>query len=85
MKATHQKRPYLAECVRWDGTNFDELGSIFSDIENVGSSGWLMVRGKQVFGIPLGYWVVTGENGQVKVYSDAIFNIKYETTSTSTL
>lgn len=74
---THQKRPYKARCVQWVGINTEEIVSLLKDVQPWGD--YLMYRYPNGVGtLRMGDWVVVGENGQVKCYTDAVFRIKYE-------
>jgi hypothetical protein len=75
---THKKRAYLADCIQWDGSNFEEVRELFPDAENfidqfitLRGHGWLKT-------LKIGDWLVVGENLEVKCYSPEIFEIKYE-------
>lgn len=77
MKPTHQKRAYCAECVQWDGMNTSEVLGLFEDATTWKE--YLMIRyGDGIATLQIGWWVVTGENGVVKCYSDEVFRVKYE-------
>lgn len=81
---THQKHPYLAHAIQWDGDNtpavFEALKGFAKDVyPSVYNVDHIYIRHEHgVTVIRKGWWVVTGENGEVKVYSDEVFNIKYE-------
>jgi len=84
-KYTHQKHPYRAHAIQWDGKNTEEV------IEVLTSAGadvqphmeCLMLRYKDRVNLNIDTmkitdWIVRGENGMVKCYTDKVFNEKYE-------
>lgn len=75
-----QKRPYKADCIQWTGDNFDEIAimMVAHDVSRYGDR-YVMIRHKTgISTLDIGGWVVRGENGYVKTYSDRVFKIKYE-------
>lgn len=81
---THQKRPYRAVVVVWDGTNIDQIRSLLDTVSTWGAT-QLMVRWRDpatgrsgIETLDIGSAVVTGENGAVKIYDAKTFAIKYE-------
>lgn len=91
MKYTHQKRPYMATCIQWNGNNVEDVKEMLehtprTTVEHRGvylvlrtvelnAEGFDMLRISTLFH---GDWVVQGENRKVKVYTDAVFWEKYE-------
>jgi hypothetical protein len=82
MNYTHRKRAYHANAIQWKETN---LGEVLDALRGAGLSAvWhapnhVMIRdGSSIETIEPGYWVVRGENGQVKTYTDTVFKTKYE-------
>jgi hypothetical protein len=74
---THQKRPYRAKCLQWDGTNAAALDDVLQHLTEHGSE--LLIRHHgMIETLRVGDWVVTGENGEVKCYTDEVFRVKYE-------
>ena len=78
---THQKRPYRALAVQFTDYNAEEVMAVLksngADPHEYGE--YIMIRFKNgIETISVGSWVVVGENGSVKCYSDETFNIKYE-------
>ena len=87
---THRKRPYYAKALQLTAHNFDLIiNTILATNKEASASRYgadaIMVR----FVNPLprqctpdtmrvGDWVVTGENGVTKVYTQEQFSIKYE-------
>ena len=77
MPYTHQKRPYLAHAIQWDGNNFEDVAALLPNSEVY--RGCLMIRHESgIWCMSHGDWAVKGMNGQVKVYSDEVFRVKYE-------
>lgn len=87
---THKKRPYHATCVQWTGDNFEQVKAMFGDSfgtlepycpRSIGVvSKVVFIRfepGECTVMRPFD-WAVKGENGDVKIYSDDIFHVKYE-------
>lgn len=76
---THQKKPYQAKCVQWDGNNVNAIRQlVMMDVVQHGAS-YLAIRHENTIStISPGWWVVKGENGQVKCYSDEAFRVKYQ-------
>ena len=77
---THQKKPCRAICVQYNGSNNDEVFSLLSaggfSVERMGE--YIILRKEEhLKAITAGEWVVQGENGAVKTYSDSEFNVKY--------
>jgi hypothetical protein len=79
MKFNYQKRPYKAECIQWDGLNGQEICAMFDDAVLYGSDAIMIRHQAGVSTVRLGGWVVRGENGMVKTYSDHDFTVKYIT------
>ena len=81
-KYTHMKRPYRAICMQLTEYNQEEVISLLlqNDVIPHAYDEAIMVRfgwGKIDTILPT-FWVVIGENGDVKFYPDGIFHIKYE-------
>jgi len=79
---THQKRKYKAVCKQLTEDNQEEIISFLkqNDVEPHSYGEAIMVRfgwGKIDTILP-SFWIVVGENGDVKFYPDGIFHIKYE-------
>ena len=89
---THQKRPYRARCIQFDGGNFEAIKGLIPNSElghyPLYLSGFgaceqrkpcILVRHPGgISTLYTGYWAVQGENGAVKVYSDEVFRTKYQ-------
>ena len=84
---THQKRPYRATAVQFTNTNAEHILTILNQNAEALKYGptEIMIR----FAVPMqgrklidvithGDWVVTGENDEVKVYTNEQFKLKYE-------
>jgi hypothetical protein len=79
MKATHQKTPYLAEAIQWDGHNSAQVITLINADVRETEGKYLMVRAaNDIFTMVPGWWAVKGENGIVKCYSNDVFNVKYQ-------
>jgi hypothetical protein len=81
MSFTHRKRAYHAHAIQWDGNNLEELRELLDNVQ-VHDDEHLMVRHAQgpltIQTLKVGDWVVQGENGVVKCYTDEVFRTKYE-------
>lgn len=87
MNYTHEKVPYYASAVQWTGQNDKEVLALLNNRDTYATRYGLyqiMVRfshpaegQKMIDTLDAGSWIVTGENGQVKCYTDKQFNIKY--------
>lgn len=84
MTYTHQKRPYRAEVITWDGENIEEIRSLLDTASTWGAT-QLMVRWKDsetgrsgIETMNIGDVVVKGENNKITIYTKAVFDIKYE-------
>ena len=75
---THMKRPYRAQAIQWDSSNTSEIMQMLSSTSRL-YNGKLMLKHKNGDFSTLSPtdWVVKGENGEVKRYSDEVFNTKY--------
>lgn len=74
---THKKRSYRAHAVQWDGVNTWEICDMMPSVTPYASA--LMVRYHGgIKTMKKGDWAVKGEDGKVKIYSDEVFKIKYE-------
>ncbi len=78
MKYNYQKRAYKAEALQWSGSNFDEIAELFPTAEEYGNEYVIIRHQYGISTLQRGSWIVTGENGEVKAYKDAMFKIKYE-------
>jgi len=93
MTYTHRKRAYHANAIQWKETNLGEVldalrGAGLSAVWHAPNH--IMIRsytpintlappgGRTIETIEPGCWVVRGENGQVKTYTDTVFKTKYE-------
>lgn len=87
MNHTHRKKAYTAECMQWN-THSDK-DNIIQTLQDHGYEvtqygHCIMIRyndGRDENSIDtmyIGDWLVTGENGNIKRYTDDVFNIKYE-------
>lgn len=76
---THQKRPYRARCVQFDGYNYDIIVPLFKDATKYGEDHIMVRYGHGIVTLRVGDWTVIGEDGRIRVYSDEVFHIKYET------
>ena len=88
-KFSHQKRPYRATVIIWDGTNTDAIRTVLDTASTWGDT-QLMVRWRDpvtrrsgIETLDIGSAVVTGENGAVKIYDAQTFAIKYEALDSS--
>lgn len=80
---THRKRPYHAEAVKWDGSNYDAIKALIPQAEKpyftAYGNGYIAIRTTgRLDTLAIGDWVVRGENGQVKCYKPEAFESKYE-------
>jgi hypothetical protein len=78
---THQKRPYRAMAIQFNETNVEEVMSVIrtNGAEPHEYGEYIMIRFPNgIEMISIGSWVVVGENGDVKCYSNDVFHIKYE-------
>ena len=75
------KRTYRGTCVQWDGNNIQELSELMTDDSKLVQYDMLvMVRiDGLIYTLKPTDWVVRGENGMVKHYTDDVYNIKYVT------
>ena len=84
MPYTHQKRPYRAEVIEWLATNLDEVRTMLDDVTLYGSD-QLIVRWQDTLShkcgittLKIGDMIVRGENGVVRTYPRAVFDVKYK-------
>ena len=91
---THQKRPYCANAVQFTNTNTEHILTILNQNAEALKYGptEIMIRfaepmqGRKLIDvIKHGDWVVTGENGNIKIYTNESFYIKYEKFNEGTL
>lgn len=82
---THVKKPYYAYCVQYTDDTEREVINLIATAGGEASpyAGALMVRwfGKQSPSINMfykGMWLRQGENGVIKLMTDAEFTMKYE-------
>ncbi len=82
MRSTHQKRAYRARALQWDGTNtLDIIDALRHEhVTRLDEHPeYLIIRhAPHISCLSLGDWVVVGENGAVKTYTDVVFKTKYE-------
>lgn len=84
---THQKKSYLAICLRWNGNNTDDVINLIkssgaaADIFNDS----IMIRWQDSLNYKcsietmyIGDWVRKGENNVLKIMKDPEFQLKYE-------
>lgn len=91
---THKKRPYKAFAIQWNGHNTDDVFELLSPFASVcihkygkeeTSNEYIMIRFNDkldgrpsIYTMSIGEWVVMGENGKTKCYTDEVFKVKYE-------
>jgi len=82
---THVKRPYRAYCMQYTSETEKRVVDLIAEAGGEASpyAGDLMVRwfGKQTPVIDMfhrGMWLRQGENGVIKLMTDAEFQLKYE-------
>ena len=78
MKLSHRKRAYKADAIQWDGTNTEVVFDAYPGAELFGSRHIMVRHAEGISTLNIGDWVVRGENGEVKSYSDDVFKVKYE-------
>jgi hypothetical protein len=73
----YEKTPYKADAIQWDGRNSAEVIAMF-DEACLYDTDHIMIRyDGSIVTLSHGWWVVTGENGYIKCYSDKVFRVKY--------
>lgn len=78
---THQKHPYRATAIQWNGQNTQELLDSLPGASLYGKNHLMLRHAAGISTLSLGWWIVKGENSAVKCYSDEVFRIKYEALS----
>jgi hypothetical protein len=74
---THAKRPYMAHAIQYNG-NAETIMQLVPSLRLDWVGGEINARiGDNIRHLKHGYWVVKGENGNVKIYDNATFNVKY--------
>jgi hypothetical protein len=75
---THVKHPYLAHAIQFNGQNTAQIIELAPGIRLDWVGGEINARiGDNIRHLKHGDWVVKGENGNVKIYDNATFNVKY--------
>ena len=79
-KYTHKKRPYLAHAIQWDESNLESIAAMLpkAEVQMVGRVAFIRYEPGECDIMRPRDWIVKGENGDVKLYSDDIFRVKYE-------
>lgn len=79
---THRKHPYYATAIQWDQTNLKAISNLIGDkarsVSAVGQVVFIRYEPGECNIVRPNGWVVKGENGDVKIYDDETFRIKYE-------
>jgi hypothetical protein len=76
-----KKVAYYGESVQWDGSNLLKMQELCSGLvcRLLKYDDLLMVRlNNEIFTLKVGDWMVKGENGEVKHYTNEIYHIKYQ-------
>jgi hypothetical protein len=74
---THAKRPYMAHAIQYNG-NAETIMQLVPSLRLDWVGGEINARiGDNIRHLKHGDWVVKGENGNVKIYDNATFNVKY--------
>ncbi len=73
-----QKRAYKARSIQWDGTNTEEVLDVFPNARLHGSNHLMVRHAEGVSTLELGAYIVIGENGEVKAYTEETYHVKYE-------
>lgn len=92
MTPTHKRRARHAEALQFNDANIQDVLAKLHQTEGCtaepykGNTGMILVRNTisdgmnpGIYTLYVGDWLVTGENGEMKHYSDYQFKIKYET------
>lgn len=78
MAFNYQKRPYRALCAQWKGDNAAEI-IVMLDNAHVFRDEFIVVRQPgRIHTLRLGDWVLKGEDGTARFYTNENFRIKYE-------
>jgi hypothetical protein len=83
MNPTHERIPRRAECLQWDGENSEAVIELLLRGGLVGGlfreCSYILARedGRVKCGISRGQWVLMGEDGKIRVYSDDEFKVMY--------
>lgn len=79
MNPTHQRRPRKAECLQYTGVNTTDALAMLNDDECQQHTGGIIVRRKwDIALVRVGSWILKGEDGKIRILSDADFLSKYE-------
>ena len=79
MSFTHQKRPYRANCIQFTKDTLSSILALFDNSESLRDGEYILIRTlKGITCLQKGDWIVTGENGESKFYTDGTFKIKYK-------
>lgn len=80
MNYTHKKRQYNAHAVQWTQNNLVDVQAMLpsAEISKVGDVAFIRYAPGECNVMKSLDWIVKGENGDIKIYSDDIFHIKYE-------
>lgn len=80
-KPTHEKIPYGASCVQWDGDNHVALLDM---VDNACLSGPYHIVIRHKFGIStmrIGDWLRVGSDGSIKIITPEVFAVRYRAIS----
>ena len=79
-----QKRPYRAVCVQWNGNNAAEIFKLLENTKLINSvevfrEEFIFIRyAGGTHTLKRSDWVIKGEDGVARIYTDEVFQIKYE-------
>ena len=78
-----QKHPYRADCIQWTGINTQEILDKLAKVEvlraEVFRKDFILIRFDEcVHTLRHGDWIITGEDGVVRYYTNAKFLANYE-------
>lgn len=77
IKPTHEKIPYPAYCIQWDGRNTAEVIAHFDEACLYDTDNIMIRHSEGISTMRLGDWVRIGQNGTVKVIKPEVFAERY--------
>lgn len=81
MSSNYRKRPYIAkQAIQCNPSNLPKILELFPDAEHF--EPYITLRGPDwLRAMSYTDWIVQGENGQIKLYTNEEFNTKYHESS----
>lgn len=78
---THEKIPYSAKCVQWNGENHAAILDMADNACLSGPSHIIIRHSLGISTMRIGDWLRVGSNGSIKIITPEVFAVRYRAIS----